>query len=65
MCSRYQFCIVCLCVVCCQYLQMKVTRYEHLVQIKDMKIESLRRELEDARNAIRQTQLLQRPYQRR
>jgi len=44
---------------------MKLTRYEHLVQIKDMKIENLKKELDNARNAVRQTQLLQRPYQRR
>lgn len=31
---------------------MKLTRYEHLVQIKDMKIEELKKELETVKNGI-------------
>ena len=34
-----------------QFLQMKLTRYEHLVHVKDMKIEELKKELEVAKNA--------------
>ena len=42
-----------------QFLQMKVTRLEHLVQIKDMKINELKRQLEMF------GQNHQRPFQRR
>ncbi|XP_064381846.1 sperm flagellar protein 1-like [Halichondria panicea] len=44
---------------CMQFLQMKVTRLEHLVQIKDMKINELKRQLEMF------GQNHQRPFQRR
>lgn len=49
-----------------QFLQMKVTRLEHLVNIKDMKIAELKRQLE-LNNMARHNQLLlhQHPLNRR
>ena len=40
-----------------QFLQMKVTRLEHLVNIKDMKIAELKRQLELNNNMARHNQL--------
>ena len=49
-----------------QFLQMKVTRLEHLVNIKDMKIAELKRQLE-LNDMARHTQLhlYQHPIHRR
>ena len=48
-----------------QFLQMKVTRFEHLVQIKDMKIEELKKELETVKTNGRQTYLHHPVFHRR
>lgn len=49
----------------CQFLQMKVTRYEHLVHIKDMKIEALKKELETAQLKGTRQPIHHTSYQRR
>ena len=49
LCSRGCFVVEFVCVLL-QFLQMKVTRLEHLVQIKDMKISELKQQIEMTRH---------------